>query len=185
MKPKEDKREKLIQTAKKLIYRQGYNQTTLADIAEHSGISVGNIYYYFKTKEQLVQAIIDKRTERFLELTQEWEKEQDPRKRLLMFLEKPISVNQDIAEKGCPVGSLLQELNKSGAVDSKTANSTIKAYLEWVTEQFQLIGKENPRKLAYSFIASLQGGYLLTNSLNDTEILNMLIKQLQDDVVLR
>ncbi len=180
MKSKEDKRRTLIQTARKLIYRQGYHQTTLADISEKSGISVGNIYYYFKTKEQLIQAIIDERTQRFVALTKEWEKEPDPRKRLQLFLEMATTINRNIAEKGCPVGSLLQELNKSGAIDVKTANTTIQAHLDWVTEQFRLLGKENPRTLAYSFIASLQGGCLLANSLNDPEILTVQIQQLQD-----
>lgn len=183
MKRKEDKKEKVIQSAKELMYIQGYHQTTLADIAAHSGISVGNIYYYFKTKELLVQAVVDERTRSFIERTQEWESEPDPRKRLLLFLETPLSINQSIVEKGCPVGSLLQELNKSEEMEAGKVNTTIRAYLDWVTEQFRLLGKENPRARANSFIASLQGGYLLTNSLNDPEILTSQIRQLQEKII--
>ena len=179
---KEDKRGKLIQTAKKLIHRQGYHQTTLADIAENSGITVGNIYYYFKTKEQLVQAIVDERTQRFKALTKEWEKEPNPNKRLQLFLEMPSIINKAIAEKGCPVGSLLQELNKSGEIAPNAASATIQAHLDWVTEQFRLLGKENPLTLAYNFISTIQGGCLLANSLNDPDILKIQIERLAQEI---
>ena len=88
MKTKQDKRALLVATAKKLFYKRGYNQTSLADIAALSGIRVGNIYYYFKTKEQLVQAIIEDRTERFITLSREWESSEDPKYRLHKFLER-------------------------------------------------------------------------------------------------
>jgi AcrR family transcriptional regulator len=116
------KRSTLIQTARKLIYRQGYHQKTLADIAEKSGISVGNIYYYFKTREQMIQAIIDERTQRFVALTEEWEKEPDPRKRLLLFLEITTTINRNIAEKGVPGGKLVagtQQIRRDRFKDRK------------------------------------------------------------------
>jgi len=45
------KRTRLINTASKLAHEHGFNQTTLADIARDSGVPLGNVYYYFKTKE--------------------------------------------------------------------------------------------------------------------------------------
>lgn len=182
MRSKEDKRGKLLSTARQLIHRQGYHRTTLADIAEHSGITVGNMYYYFKTKDQLVRAIIDERTERFRALTREWEQEPDPKKRLLLFLEMPETIRNSIAERGCPVGSLLQELNKSGELAPKGSNATIQAHLDWVTEQFRLLGKDNPKALACNFISTLQGGCLLAAALNDPEILKTQIERLAEEM---
>ena len=49
-----DKRERLIQAADKLIYEQTFHTTTLADIAKLADVPLGNVYYYFKTKEDLV-----------------------------------------------------------------------------------------------------------------------------------
>ncbi|MBT3413924.1 MAG: TetR/AcrR family transcriptional regulator, partial [Nitrospina sp.] len=45
-----DKREKLVQSAGKLFHQVGFNQTSIADIAEDSGVPLGNVHYYFKTK---------------------------------------------------------------------------------------------------------------------------------------
>ena len=57
-KTKTDKRSRLIQTAVKLAYRHGFRTTSLADIAEAAKVPVGNVYYYFKTKDEIGEAIV-------------------------------------------------------------------------------------------------------------------------------
>ena len=53
--PGEEKRQRLIETATQVMYQQGTHRTTLADVAQASGVPLGNIYYYFKTKDALVR----------------------------------------------------------------------------------------------------------------------------------
>ena len=53
------KRERLIAAARQTVYEQGIEKTTLADIAAAAGIPLGNVYYYFKTKNDLVQAVVE------------------------------------------------------------------------------------------------------------------------------
>ena len=53
------KRDRLITGARETIHRQGFAATTIADIAEASDVPVGNVYYYFKSKDELVAAAID------------------------------------------------------------------------------------------------------------------------------
>ena len=48
------KRERLVAAAVALAYEQGYRRTTLADIAEQSGVPLGNVYYYFRTKDEMM-----------------------------------------------------------------------------------------------------------------------------------
>src|SRR5712692_7746460 len=52
------KRDRLIEAAKILFYQQGVTGTTLADIAQQAEVPLGNIYYHFRTKEALVEAVI-------------------------------------------------------------------------------------------------------------------------------
>ena len=58
---KTDKRVRLIEAAKVLIHQKGFNQTTLADIAQEADVPLGNVYYYFKTKEAIGEAVIERR----------------------------------------------------------------------------------------------------------------------------
>jgi AcrR family transcriptional regulator len=53
------KRDRLVAGAREAIHRQGVEATTLADIAEASGVPLGNVYYYFKSQGELVAAAID------------------------------------------------------------------------------------------------------------------------------
>ena len=57
-KPHPDKRTRLIETAMNLAYRNGFRETSLADIAQAAHVPVGNVYYYFKTKEELGEAVV-------------------------------------------------------------------------------------------------------------------------------
>ena len=45
--------------ADRLFYRQGYEHTSFADIADAVRISRGNFYYHFKTKDEILDAVID------------------------------------------------------------------------------------------------------------------------------
>src|SRR6267143_1760784 len=60
-----DKRTRLIETATKLAYGRGFRETSLSDIAEAARVPVGNVYYYFKTKEELAEAVVERRLEEF------------------------------------------------------------------------------------------------------------------------
>ena len=53
------KRERLIAAARQMVYQQGIEKTTLADIAAAAGIPLGNVYYYFKTKNDIVGAVVE------------------------------------------------------------------------------------------------------------------------------
>ena len=57
--PKSGKRERLIAAARQVLHQQGVETTTLAEIANAAEVPVGNVYYYFKTKDELVAAAID------------------------------------------------------------------------------------------------------------------------------
>src|SRR5437764_536059 len=54
-----DKRTRLVEGARLVLHQQGVEKTTLADIAGAADVPVGNVYYYFKTKDDLVRAVID------------------------------------------------------------------------------------------------------------------------------
>src|SRR5690348_15746334 len=56
----EQTRALIVETALRLFRERGYEATTMRIIAKEAGVSVGNAYYYFSSKEQLVQAYYDR-----------------------------------------------------------------------------------------------------------------------------
>src|SRR5213596_3491028 len=53
-----DTHEKILQAAFSVLSRQGYENTSTKDIAEEAGVAQGLIHYYFKSKQQLVLAVL-------------------------------------------------------------------------------------------------------------------------------
>src|ERR1700675_3435612 len=86
-KPQSDKRTRLIETAMKLAYRNGFRETSLADIAEAAHVPVGNVYYYFKTKEELGEAVVKRRLAQFRELREVMDRLNSPKERLFAFVQ--------------------------------------------------------------------------------------------------
>ena len=83
-----DKRARLMEAAKTLIHRKGFYLTTLADIADESGVPLGNVYYYFKTKEMIGEIVIQQWTAAFHDEIRGLESRTDPNARLLGFLQQ-------------------------------------------------------------------------------------------------
>ena len=54
----EETRQKILNTTKKLLRQNGYTKTTIRKIVEESGVLTGSIYYFFKNKEDIVQALV-------------------------------------------------------------------------------------------------------------------------------
>ncbi len=161
-----DKRERLVNAATTLIHHQGYGQTTLADIAEASGVPLGNVYYYFKTKEEIAAAVIDERLQQLRARLQDLEHLADPRARLIAFVEAVGSERKNLAEHGCAIGSLCQELNKERTVLSEKADGILKTQLQWLVRQFRLLEKEDANDLGHELMARLQGISLLAYALH-------------------
>ncbi|RSM73546.1 TetR family transcriptional regulator [Amycolatopsis sp. WAC 01375] len=55
----EETRSLIVATALRLFAENGYDRTTMRAIAAEAGVSVGNAYYYFASKDQLIQGFYD------------------------------------------------------------------------------------------------------------------------------
>ena len=114
-----DKRTRLIETATKLAYGRGFRETSLADIAEAARVPIGNVYYYFKTKEELAEAVVKRRLEEFRAGRAEWDRLSSPKERLLAFVGSVQANREQLARGGCPLGGLCTELHKEGGALAK------------------------------------------------------------------
>src|SRR5258705_11685538 len=99
-----DKRARLIETAMKLAYQHGFRETSLADIAEAARVPIGNVYYYFKTKDELGEAVVDRRLAEFRAFRDEMDRLSSPKERLLAFVESIHGDREQLARGGCRLG---------------------------------------------------------------------------------
>ena len=83
---KQPNRERIVAAANRLFYEKGYNPTSFADVADELGISKGNLHYHFRSKNDLLDAVIALRIEFIKDLLVRWEEEYpDGRDRLKRY----------------------------------------------------------------------------------------------------
>jgi AcrR family transcriptional regulator len=174
-----DKKERLIESAARLFYQAGFKDTSIADIAEDSGVPLGNVYYYFKTKDEMVAAVIEQRAEMFKTWAMEWEQIPDPRQRLFNLLDKQESEKDQIAKYGCPVGSLCQELDKGRTTVARGVDGLMSWVLKWITRQFQEMGQKDADRYGLQMMSAIQGCSVVANALDDPKIIELEIARLK------
>lgn len=162
-----DKRTRLIKGADQLFYKQGINTTTLADIAQLADVPLGNVYYYFKSKESIILATIADRLQNLQQLFNELNNITNPRERLKALLERWIADLESITNFGDPLASFCLELSKQQGELHKAVANLMQTVVNWCEEQFSALNlNKNPNStnnnlLATHFVGSLQSIGLL------------------------
>ena len=170
MNKRTDKRVRLVEAADKLFYEQGVNITTLANIAALAEVPLGNVYYYFKSKESIILAVIERRRQAIQAQFAEWEALNN-QGRLKSFIELNATQGSQASSFGDWLGSLCQELCKHTGEISSAASGLLKDVLQWCETQFKEMGKgEKSHHLALSLLSGLQGTSLLTLTLKDPRV---------------
>ncbi len=162
-------RRQIVDAADSLFYAQGFTQTSFADIAAAVKISRGNFYYHFKTKDEILDAVIDKRLSDRKELLAKWDETADEaRKRIECFIRIVIVNQTKIMAYGCPVGTLTTELAKIDHPSRDKANEIMALFGDWLETQFRELGcGENSRDNAMHVLGWSQGVATLAQAFKD------------------
>lgn len=180
-KTKADNRTRLLQAAEKTTYRYGFGNTAIADVAKEAGIPLGNVYYYFKTKDEIGDAIVELRASRFRKLLQEFDKAGSPKERLCAFVQIKIKNREELARSGCPVGTLCSELRKLGGVVAGKSMILFAMALDWMEKQFRELGEgADSRGLAVHLLSATQGVSVLAHTFNEPRLIEMEATRLKE-----
>jgi TetR/AcrR family transcriptional repressor of nem operon len=173
------KRERLIASAAELLHARGVERTTLAEIAEAADVPPGNVYYYFKTKDDLVGAVIGSRAERVEALLASLDRRKTPSARLKGLTRSWADAGELVAANGCPIGSLCSELNKQGDGPDREAARLFERLIGWAAGQFHEMGQADARELAVTLFAGVQGAALLANTFRDPQLMRRQVRRLE------
>lgn len=173
------KRERLIEGARQLVHQQGVEKTTLADISRVADVPIGNIYYYFKTKDELVEAAIASHRRDIDDLLRSLERHHSPQARLKSFIRALVSHRDVAARYGCPHGTLCSELDKRDDDLTRSALALLTPSVDWAEQQFRAMGRRDARDLAMALIAAYQGISLLANTYREPELMQREARRLE------
>ena len=173
------KRERLVAAAGDLLHRQGVQATTLAQVAEAADVPPGNVYYYFKTKDDLVRAVIESRAEQVRALLGSLQSRRSPAARLKALAHQWVEMRDLVARYGCPFGTLAAELDRREDGLDREAAKPISLILDWAEDQFRQLGRRDASELAINLFAGVQGGALLANALRDPDLITGQVRHLE------
>lgn len=162
-------REQIVRVADQRFYEHGFEKTSFADIAETVGISRGNFYYHFKSKDDILAAVIALRATKTEAMLEAWaRKESTPIGRLRCFAEMLIQNRKSIQRFGCPVGTLCAELSKLDHPSQGEAGMIFGQFRTWLRDQFVALGqREDADALAMHLLSRSQGIASLANAFHD------------------
>ncbi|HWM45670.1 MAG TPA: TetR/AcrR family transcriptional regulator [Xanthobacteraceae bacterium] len=175
-------REDIVEAADDLFYRQGFEHTSFSDIADAVHISRGNFYYYFKTKDEILDAVINERLADRRKMLERWEVEgETPEDRIRSFIHILITNRADIKRYGCPIGTLCTELAKLNHASQGEANKLFMLFRTWLRRQFTLLGREaDADELAMHLLARSQGVATLASAFRDEKFIKQEVEQMCD-----
>lgn len=173
-------RGQIIETADRLFYEQGFDHTSFADIAEAVHISRGNFYHHFKSKDEILQAVIAQRLANTREILRQWEEEaQTPAERIKCYIRILLTNGPKIMLHGCPVGTLTSELAKLEHGALGAAGEIFTLFRTWLRDQFKTLGFGNDADaLALHILAWSQGVATLYTAFQDQDFVDREVAQI-------
>lgn len=168
-KKSERTRQRIVEAANRLFYHKGYNKTSFSDVVEAAGVPRGNIYYYFKTKDEILEAAIRYRVERIRQMLENWNGEyRTPIERLHRFANILNHSADSVMRYGCPMGTLNTELGKDEIELQAQAELLFEIFESWLSDQFAELGYAGrARELALRFMSQGQGISVMAHIHND------------------
>jgi TetR/AcrR family transcriptional regulator, transcriptional repressor for nem operon len=183
-----DARERLLDTGAKLVHERGYTAVSVADICADAGLKKGSFYHFFRSKRDLVLAVIDQYAESYVSLMGQCVPDSTlrPREQLRhIFDVMHQTLLRSHAERGCmrgcPVGNLALEMaDRDDLIREKlqVIFDAWRAGLQRILAQASESGDLNvddPRDVAQSLVAHAQGAILLSKASNDPKLFGKLM----------
>ncbi|MDV6330780.1 TetR/AcrR family transcriptional regulator [Asticcacaulis sp. 201] len=166
-------RQQIVNVANRLFYERGFEATSFADIAKDVGLSRGNFYYHFRTKDEILDAVIAQRVTDTGAMLESWETDgPSPAELIRRFIHILIANQSKIMAHGCPVGTLCNELAKLDHAAQTDAAGLFVLFRRWLARQFVALGRAaDADALALHILMRSQGVATLATAFRDEDFI--------------
>lgn len=171
------KREQIVLAALRRYRTRGVCGTTLKDVAAEAGIPLGNLYYYFKTRDELLHAVLDACEAQLRALLDRFSP-LAPAEWFAAYFDWLTAQTQDAARYGCPFGTLAAELRALGDPAAPRAARTVQLYLGALRNAAAAC--QLSQGTADDLFLAVQGAYTVARTLNDPELFRESVERLRD-----
>jgi len=183
-------KEQILEVATRLMALRGYHRTSLDDVLRESGSGKGNFYHYFRSKEDLGYAILDRLLERFQARTLApifEDSGRDPLSQVEAFLDEILATQRARnCIGGCPMGNLATELADAHEGFRQRLAGGFDRWRQCLTASLmraQAVGAldaaVDSEALARFLVAGIEGAILLTKVQKDIQVMEHCIAEMR------
>jgi TetR/AcrR family transcriptional repressor of nem operon len=166
MKKKQSTREEILDAIFMLVYTNGYNGTSMSMILKECNIPKGSLYHYFKSKKEMVLAVIKERLAPRMDEFYSFSNDENKHSiDILIDTIIKISQNEQLVKYGCPLNRLNQEMSfmdKDFDVAISQIYNHIKEKIVFLLYKSNLNKDINIEELSEFVIASVWGALSLS-----------------------
>jgi AcrR family transcriptional regulator len=174
MQPVHDTRVRIMTATAELFRRQGYNGTGLKAVTVAADAPFGSLYHHFPGgKVELAEAVIESSGAAYGELfVLIWDAATDPAAAVTDFFDGAAAVLEETDYvDACPIGTVALEV---ASVDDRLRSATDRVFVSWVdaaASRLTAVGIEaaEARELAITFVAAIEGGFMLSRAARSPE----------------
>lgn len=171
------KRTQIVAAALRHYRTFGVGSTTLKDVSKASAVPLGNLYYYFKTRSELVLAVLDECEHELQTLLQQLAP-LAPAAWLAAYFEWLLTDPEAAARFGCPFGALALELRALHDPAAERAAGIVESYFEAVGAQVRAL--RLPAAVADDLFTAVQGAYAVARVKGDAAFFRASVQRLRD-----
>lgn len=170
------KKEQILDLAERMTQTRGFNGFSYIDLSKQIGIKTSSIHYYFKSKDDLGIALINRAEEVIENAMNDFDRNiEEPKERLLAFaaIFKGLAMDD---ERFCLCGMMSAELSGLGPEARTYLNRYFQKVRAWLSKQFSYLDPENAHEKSIAFISMLEGGLLIARTEKNPEIIDQGVK---------
>lgn len=182
-------KEQIVDAASRLVHVRGFNNTSVGEILRESGVGKGNFYYYFRSKDELGFAILERGLERIsTELIEKhFNPEKDPWQQILDFLDSLVErARQRACTGGCLLGNLAVEMSDIHEEFRRRLNmaferlrSRLEVTLTQAKAQGTLRSEADIPRLAHFIVAGFEGAFMMGKLHKDADVMAGVVEELK------
>ncbi len=174
----EETKKKIVKAARRLFRQQGYMKTSIDQICNESGVKRGNLYFHFKSKEELAGIVIDDAASRYIPFFETlMEDENDPLRKIELLIDGIVGYYAARGDRAsCLFGNMAQEMGDSNRILGEAANRFFVAWADMIAglfEEAKSAGTLRPDtdsdSLSHLVISAVEGALILYKASQEPE----------------
>ena len=169
MQGKENRGTALRRAATEVAYEQGLAGLTLANVAQAAQMPLGSLYYYFKTRDDVVEAVVQGLEERMVEWVARLDALPGPGAALKGFARAVLGNADRLSQFGCPIGTLTAQLRKQPGEPGRRVGDILAGMAIWAQARFRDLGADADRARAEGrlLLVTLEGAAMMAHASGD------------------